>query len=184
MAEIGSNLPELPEQIINRFVSTYAIHKQQATQIVREGFEQLFEELAAKDQAGVAARTFLNTYPELEKEGADVSSISDAAIRELFDALIRGQFTKEALPDILRHMATGKEVKASIAALGITQVDSGEASAIIAKLVREREHFVREKKMAAIGPLMAPVMAELRGKVDGKTINELLKKEIEKLLSS
>jgi glutamyl-tRNA(Gln) amidotransferase subunit E len=63
-------------------------------------------------------------------------------------------------------------------------VDSGEASAINAKLVREREHFVREKKMAAIGPLMAPVMAELRGKVDGKTINELLKKEIEKLLSS
>ena len=38
--------------------------------------------------------------------------------------------------------------------------------------------------MAAIGPLMAPAMAELRGKVDGKTISELLKKEIEKLLST
>ena len=184
MIEIGSNLPELPEQTINRFVSTYGIHKQQAAQIVREGLEQMFEELAAKDQAGVAARTFLNTYPELEKEGVDISSISEAAVRELFDALIRGQFTKEALPDLLRHIATGKDVKASIEALGIKQVDSGEASTIIAKLVKEREHFVREKKMAAIGPLMAPAMAELRGKVDGKTINELLKKEIEKLLSS
>jgi glutamyl-tRNA(Gln) amidotransferase subunit E len=184
MAEIGSNLPELPEQTIGRFVSVYGIHKQQAAQIVREGLEQLFEELAAKDQASVAARTFLNTYPELEKEGVDVSSISDDAIRELFAELIKGRFTKEALPDLLRQVATGKDIKASIEALGIKQVDSGEASAIIARLVKEREHFVREKKMAAIGPLMAPVMAELRGKVDGKTINELLKREIEKLLST
>ena len=184
MAEIEANLPELPEQTINRFVSAYGIHEQQAAQIVREGFEQLFEELAAKDQAGVAARTFLNTYPELEKEGLDVSSISDASVRELFDALAKGRFTKEALPDLLRHIAGGKDVKASIDALGITQVDSGEASTIISKLVREREHFVREKKMGAIGPLMAPAMAELRGKVDGKTISEILKKEIEKLLNT
>ena len=184
MTEIGANLPELPEQTINRFVNIYGIHKQQAAQIVREGLEQLFEELAAKDQASVAARTFLNTYPELEKDGVDVSAITDENIRDLFDQLIKGRFTKEALPDLLRHVAAGKDVKASIDALGITQVDSGEASAIIAKLVKEREHFVREKKMAAIGPLMAPVMAELRGKVDGKTINELLKKEIEKLLST
>ncbi|HEY3421031.1 MAG TPA: Glu-tRNA(Gln) amidotransferase subunit GatE [Methanomassiliicoccales archaeon] len=184
MAEIGANLPELPEQTINRFVTAYGIHKQQAAQIVREGFEQLFEELAGRDQAGVAARTFLNTYPELEKEGVDVSSITDTSVRELFDALAKGKFTKEALPDLLRHVAEGKGVKASIDALGITQVDSGEASAIISKLVREREHFVREKKMGAIGPLMAPAMAELRGKVDGKTISEILKKEIEKLLST
>ena len=184
MAQVCLNLPELPEQTINRFVSTYGIHKQQAAQIVREGFEQLFEELALKDQAGVAARTFLNTYPELEKEGVDVSSISDDSIRDLFDSLVKGRFTKEALPDLLRHVANGKSVGSSIEALGITQVDSGEASVIIAKLVREREHFVREKKMAAIGPLMAPAMAELRGKVDGKTISELLKREIEKLLST
>ena len=184
MAQIGANLPELPEQTINRFVNTYGIHKQQAAQIVREGLEQLFEELAAKDQASVAARTFLNTYPELEKEGVNVSAITDEDIIELFDQLNKGRFTKEALPDLLRHVASGKDVNASIEALGITQVDSGEASMIIAKLVKEREHFVREKKMAAIGPLMAPVMAELRGKVDGKTINELLKKEIERLLNT
>ena len=184
MAEIGAHLPELPEQTINRFVNSYGIPKQQAAQIVREGLEQMFEELAAKDQASVAARTFLNTYPELEKEGVNVSAITDENIRELFDQLNRGRFTKEALPDLLRQVASGKDVKASIEALGITQVDSGEASAIIAKLVKEREHFVRDKKMAAIGPLMAPAMAELRGKVDGKTINELLKKEIEKLLST
>ena len=75
------------------------------------------------------------------------------------------------MPDLLRQMASERTSRRPSRSLGITQVDSGEASAIIAKLVKEKEHFVREKKMAAIGPLMAPVMASFGVKVDGKTIS-------------
>ncbi|HPT74247.1 MAG TPA: GatB/YqeY domain-containing protein, partial [Methanomassiliicoccaceae archaeon] len=58
-----------------------------------------------------------------------------------------------------------------------------EAREIVAKVVREREAFVREKGMGAVGPLMGPVMAELRGRLDGKAANELLREELKKLLS-
>ncbi|HMK15671.1 MAG TPA: GatB/YqeY domain-containing protein, partial [Methanomicrobiales archaeon] len=40
------------------------------------------------------------------------------------------------------------------------------------------KEFVREKKMAALGPLMGVVMEEVRGKVDGKVVSEALKREL------
>jgi glutamyl-tRNA(Gln) amidotransferase subunit E len=53
---------------------------------------------------------------------------------------------------------------------------------VIAGIVKEREDFVRSKGLDAIGPLMGPVMAALRGKIDGKQANDLLAKEIKKLI--
>ena len=41
---------------------------------------------------------------------------------------------------------------------------------------------MRSKGMEAIGPLMGPVMAALRGKIDGKAANDILAKEISKLI--
>ena len=101
----------------------------------------------------------------------------------LVDALIRGQFAGRN-KDCLRDIATGKDVEASIEALGIERVDSGEASTIIAKLVKEREHFGQKEEDGRDQCAHGPRDGRARGKVDSKTINELLKKEIEKLLSS
>ena len=66
--------------------------------------------------------------------------------------------------------------------LGLEAVDTDEAAVIIAAMVKEREDFVRAKGMDAIGPLMGPVMSALRGKIDGKQANDLLAKEIKKLI--
>ena len=52
----------------------------------------------------------------------------------------------------------------------------------MAKIVSERADFVKAKGLAAVGPLMGPLMAEMRGKIDGKQASELLKQEIEKFL--
>jgi glutamyl-tRNA(Gln) amidotransferase subunit E len=184
MRSIASSLPEMPEQTILRFVSRYGVHEQQARQIVRDGYETLFEELASKhDLASVAARTLLSTMPELEHEGQDTSKLDEARLLEAFLCLKEGRFAKEAMPDVLRQMAQGKGAREAVEALGIQKVGSREAEDAIAAIVKERESFVREKGQAAAGPLMGVVMERLKGKVDGKTASDLLKKEIAKLLS-
>jgi len=184
MRSIASSLPEMPEQTILRFVSRYGVHEQQARQIVRDGYETLFEELASKhDLASVAARTLLSTMPELEHEGQDTSKLDEARLLEAFLCLKEGSFAKEAMPDVLRQMAQGKGAREAVESLGIHKVGSGEAEDAIAAIVKEREPFVREKGQAAAGPLMGVVMERLKGKVDGKTASDLLKKEIAKLLS-
>ncbi len=185
MRTIRANLPEMPEELVKRFVSSYGVHEQQARQIVRDGYEALFEELATdKTQAAVVARTLLNTLPELEREGVDVSKLDEARIREAILAHKDGAFAKEALPDVLKQLALGKSVKEAVVALGVQKVGAGEAERIVAEIVKEREAFVREKRDGAVGPLMGVVMERLKGKVDGRAASELLKKEIAKLLAN
>lgn len=96
--------------------------------------------------------------------------------------LRQGRFAKEALPALLREMSTGTSAEDAIRKLDLVVMDSDEAAMVIERIVSERENFVRSKGMAAIGPLMGPVMDALRGKVDGKQTNELLTAAIKKLL--
>ncbi len=185
LKEIYSRLPEMPELKAVRFVARYGVHQQQAFQIVRDGYEEVFEEISSKfDLAAVAARTLLSTLPELEKEGVDVSKLSEDRLIEAFQELHQGTFVKEAMPAVLRKMVEGASAKEAVKSLGLQKVDADEARSIIAAIVKEKEPLVREKGLAAQGPLMAPVMEKLRGKVDGKTASELLRKEISKLLAS
>ena len=157
---------------------------QQARQIVRQDNTDLFEMIAKKfDMAAIAATTFLNTYGEMEHDGIDISALTDERMMEVFGMLKESRFAKEALPALLREMATGTKAEDAIKKLGLEAVDSDEAAQIIAGIVKEREEFIRSKGgLAAIGPLMGPVMGALRGKIDGKKANELLTIEIKKLM--
>lgn len=185
LERIAASLPELPEVRIARIASAYGVHEQQAHQLVHDGWDDLFEEVAAnRELAGTAARTLLSTLPELERQGVDMTKLDEAALREVFAALSAGQFAKEAVPDVLALKAKGRTVDQAVKELGISMVSSDEAAAIVGRVVKERETFVREKGKGAVGPLMGVVMAELKGKLDGKAASELLRKEIEKLLSS
>lgn len=175
--------PEMPEVMVRRFVSSYGVHEQQARQIVRDGHEELFEEFASRYGLGaVAARTFLSTYPELEKEGLDTGRLTDDGLRQAFLALHHGDFAKEALPQVLREMIGGSSAADAVRELGIQRIDTREAQEAVAAIVRERSDLVKEKGMGAVGPLMGVVMEQLRGKVDGRTASELLKQEIAKAM--
>jgi glutamyl-tRNA(Gln) amidotransferase subunit E len=183
LERIAANLPELPEVRTARIASVYGIHEQQASQLVRDGWDDLFEEVAGnRELAGMVAKTLLSTLPELERQGVEVAKLDETALREVFTALSEGRFAKEAVPDVLKEVAKGRKVTEAVKELGISVVSADEAVAVVARIIQEREAFVREKGMGAVGPLMGVVMAELKGKLDGKAASELLKKEIEKLL--
>ncbi len=183
LQQVRDNMPEFPEQIEKRLVDQYGINQQQARQIVRQSNDELFERIAKdKAMAPIAATMFLNAYSEMEHDGIDTHVFTDDAILGLFSMLKDGRFAKEALPSILREMATGTSAEDAIKKLGVEAVDAGEAAAIIEKIVNERADFVREKGMGAIGGLMGPVMGALRGKIDGKQANQLLTEAIKKIL--
>ena len=172
LAEIMEYMPEFPEEIEKRLIAEYKINEQQAHQLIRENNNELFEKLAAEygDLSQIVAATLTNTYNELDREGVPVSDITDDAMLAIFGMLHENKFAKEALPEIMREVAKGTEPSKVPSKLGLESMDSSEAAGIIASIVKEREEFVRDKGMAAIGPLMGPVMGALRGKVDGKEI--------------
>ncbi len=177
-------MPEFPEEIEKRLVAQYNINEQQAHQLMRENNHALFEKLAGryKDLSQNIAAALTNTYNELERAGVPVSEITDEAMTAVFGMLSENEFAKEALPEIMREVAKGTDPMDAPKKLGLVSMESSEAAGIIASIVKEREEFVRERGMGAIGPLMGPVMGALRGKVDGKEANRLLAEEISKLI--
>ncbi|MGI6471788.1 MAG: Glu-tRNA(Gln) amidotransferase subunit GatE [Candidatus Methanomethylophilaceae archaeon] len=184
LAAIKKSMPEFPEEIEKRLIAQYGINEQQARQLIREDNNDLFESLAGeyRELSQNIAAALTNTYNELEREGIPVSEITDESMTAIFGMLSENRFAKEALPEIMREVAKGTEPSEAPEKLGLVSMDSSEAADIIASIVKEREDFVRERGMAAIGPLMGPVMGALRGKVDGKEANRLLIEEISKIV--
>lgn len=96
----------------------------------------------------------------------------------------KGTFAKEAIPEVLAWMVKNGNSDAQRAAdaLGLGGTDEAVVKEICARVVREREGFIRERGEGALGPLMGIVMKELRGKADGKLISETLRGLIARLL--
>jgi glutamyl-tRNA(Gln) amidotransferase subunit E len=101
-------------------------------------------------------------------------------ISAVLAAVNKGAAAKEAIPAILEKIAMGSSAEAAISACA-PSVSREELEGIIRKIVSERSSFVKERGMAALGPLMGLVMAEVRGSADGKLVSQLLRAEIIRL---
>ena len=183
---IKNNLPEEPIEKHKRFMKEYLINDEQTKQILSSGYEIDFEKLVKQfpEQKNVIIRTFLNTFSELEKEKIDTNAVDEKMLINIFSALNTGKYSKEAIPEILKYLILNPKssIEEAIKTCGLYATDSNKIEEIIKKIVLERIDFVKQKGLEAVKPLMGAVMNELRGKADGKTINEILKREIEKVI--
>ena len=178
------NLPELPVETMARIVKDFSLSKEQAEALVKIGYEDEFELLAAQvGSPQVVARIYLNTYPELESLGLDPMKLTVEVVRDVLSGLKSGLFAKEAIPKILQSvLENGHEVARAIEAVGVEKIDLEEVRHICDRVVRERESFIRERGEKSLGPVMGIVMKELRGRVDGQVISEILREKIRQLL--
>ncbi len=184
LESIKLNLPELPEAKAARFIKDFGISKAQAESLVKAGYEDEFELLAAGfGNPQVVARIYINTFPELEKLGLDPSRLSLDLMKDLLASLKTGAFAKEAIPKILSSiLENGHDVGKAVETLGVETIDTESVREVCDRIVKERENYIRERGESSLGPLMGIVMKELRGKVDGKVISEILRERIERLL--
>ena len=186
LQKIKKNLPERPEEKHRRFIEEYKLNSEQTKQILSSGYENDFERLVKQfpEQKNVITRTFLNTFPELEREQVDIGKLTEEMLIGVFSALSKGRYSKEAVPKVLKYLAenTGETVEKAVTACGLGETDTAEIENIIRKIVSERREFVKQRGLDSLGPLMGIVMKELRGKADGKLISKILKQEIEKII--
>jgi glutamyl-tRNA(Gln) amidotransferase subunit E len=176
-------LPELLTLRAARFAKEFGLDEDLARQIAFSERLPLFEQLMAQGcQPNLACRTLVGTLRELARSGSDVDCIADADILALLQAVEGGRVAKEAVPAILKEVSAGKSLAAAIDAL-VLPLTAEDLSAVIRRILKEREPFVREKKTGAFAPLMGVVMKEVRGRVDGKLVGETLKRELGAFLS-
>ncbi len=181
---IRLNLPEMPEAKVARYAKEYGVSRDQADALVRSGYEDEFELLAGEFGNGqVVARIFLNDFPELEKDGLDPSKLGLDLLKDVLDALKAGKFAKEAVPKLLNSiLENGYSVQKAVEVLGMESIDIESVREVCERIIQQRKKFVLEKGEGSLGPLMGIAMKELRGRVDGKVLSDILIDGIRRLL--
>jgi len=186
LQRIKKNLPERPEERDKRFITEYKLNKEQTKQILSSGYENDFEKLVKQfpTHKNTILRVLLNTLSELEKENISMQNITMEMLTDVFSALSKDKYSKEAIPEILRYLTKNinDSVEDAVKACELGITDTMEIEEIARKVVSERIDFVKKRGLGSLGPLMGVVMKQLRGKADGKLISKILKQEIERVI--
>jgi glutamyl-tRNA(Gln) amidotransferase subunit E len=173
-------VPELLTEVAARFTRDLGIDSALARHIAYSDRLITFEKaIAAGIKPALAARTLISTLRELSRDGVDCGGIPDETLIDLLLRVNGGEIAKEAIPDILRALAGGSPLEEAIMSVGPT-FSVSDLESLIEGIVAERADFIKERKMAALGPVMGVVMKEVRGRIDGQIVAEILKRSLEK----
>ncbi len=182
LRRIREHLPERPETAVARIARDYRIHDQQARQLVQEGWDDTFELIATEfGEATLVATILLYHYPELRREGLDVDGIPEDHLRELFSLLKAGRFAKEAIPDLLREMAkAGGRASDALKITGVQRLSRSDVERIVDEVLDASADLLRSRGAAAEKGVMGRAMEKLRGRADGKLVNEVVHERLQK----
>jgi len=183
--------PELLTERAKRFVSRNGLNKDLAEKIAYSKYLPLFEDLLetysknSHVNSTLIARTLVGIVPEIRRNGAETDNLTDEHFKGVFAAISNQEIAKEAIQDLLAALAKEPEltVQQAISNLGLSAFDPEEIESFIKKMVIEKGDFIKDKGPAALGPLMGIVMKEYRGKVDGKILSNMLKREIDNFIN-
>ena len=182
LERLRKELPDPPERRATRLSERYGIHEQQARQLVQEGSDDVFEAIAKEfPDAKLVASILLYALAEIRREGLPVDAIPEDRMRELFALVKTGAFAKEAMPDVLREMArSGRGPEEGARALGLAGATRDDVARVVDELVAANPDLIARRGEAAIAPLMGKAMERLRGRADGKLVNEMLRERVKK----
>jgi len=188
LERLRAALPEMPEAKLRRLRSEYGLNEKLARQVVDSDYGVLFEELAKETGASptLIAVTLTETFRSLERDGVQVGSLSDEAIRGAFRLLDEGLAVKESLPEIFTWLAAHPEASPgdALRALGLELIPRDELRRLVEAKIREKMELIERMGERALGPLMGAVMGEVRGRARASDVQALLREALRAVLSS
>lgn len=183
LERVKKNLPEPPDISINKLAKT-GISPQIAREIFLSGRTSLYCEAIKHVAPTLAASILVETTQYLKREGIDVDSLPDEKLKGLFWALGKKKLAKEIVPQVLIQMAKNPSVDLEkiISELGITGMSEKGLEELVDKVVEQKLDYVKQNGERAASGLMGLVMAEAKGRVDGRLVNQALQKKIKSVL--
>lgn len=181
--ELRSHLPELPEQLMKRFMREFGLNEKLAKQTVDSEFVGLFEAILQESKVSptVVASVLTESLKALKRDGVEVAKVSDEQFKELFRLVGSDNVAKEAIPDILAWLSKHENaaVREAVEDLGLAMISEKELEKIIDDQLRENEQLVKQKGINAFGALMGSVMKKTRGRVKAEIVSNMLKEKLE-----
>ena len=175
-------VPERWEETVSRYVRRYSLSRDLAVKLLDSDLLGFFEGIASqlKLEPSLVASTLVDLPVRLTREGVPEDALDQDTIAEVLRAIDSGTVAKEAAPDVLRSIGKGegKSVSEAVERLGLKSIDAGRLSEIIESVVRSNRALIAAKGEGAFSPLMGEVMAQARGKADGRLASRLLKERL------
>jgi len=180
--KVRQNLPELPEQKLQRLMREYSLNQKLARQLIDSEYAELFEKIAkeCKVPPTTIAAFLTETLKALKREGTPVENLSEHKIIEIFKALEAGEITKEALPEIAAWTSKNpdKTLKDAIENLGLKVLREEELEKILDQIISQNKDSIEKSGAKAFGLIMGIAMKELRGKANAEIVSKIIKKKI------
>lgn len=179
----------LPKSIAERekLFTKIGLSTNHINELKLSNYARFFEEIIKKGANAKTSATFLlQTLTELKRENVAIEKISLKDIETLLLAEGKGKINKSSLKELAK-LIIEKEFVAEQAIASASEVafaiDNSFVEKKISEIVKNNSKLVKEKKFAAIGPLMGDIKKIKEfDKIDGKLLSEILKKEIQQLL--
>ncbi|MBL32528.1 MAG: Asp-tRNA(Asn)/Glu-tRNA(Gln) amidotransferase GatCAB subunit B [Gammaproteobacteria bacterium] len=184
--EIKDNLPELPEEKQNRYISEIGLESSEAKIISSsKAMADMFEEASKKtDDAKLIAKWLIGDVSALlNKENIEIddSKLSSEnfgkLIERISDNTISGKIAKSVLEEV---WINGNDVDEIIKAKGLIQIkDESLLEQIATQVLDSNPDQVaayKSGKDKLFGFFVGQVMKETQGKANPKSVNEILKK--------
>ena len=184
--EIKDNLPELPEEKQNRYISEIGLESSEAKIISSsKAMADMFEEASKKtDDAKLIAKWLIGDVSALlNKENIEIDESKlipenfGKLIERISDNTISGKIAKSVLEEVWEN---GNDVDEIIKAKGLIQIqDESLLEQIATQVLNSNPDQVaayRSGKDKLFGFFVGQVMKETQGKANPKSVNEILKK--------
>jgi glutamyl-tRNA(Gln) amidotransferase subunit E len=175
-------VPERWEETVSKYERGYRLSRDLAVKLLDSDFLDIFERLAGqlKLEPSLVASMLVDLPVRLTREGIPSDALNQDAIAEVLRAIDSGTVAKEAAPEVLRSIGKGesKNVSEAVGKLGLDSIDAGRLSEIIESVVRSNSVLITVKGEGAFSQLMGEVMAQARGKADGRLVSRLLKERL------
>lgn len=190
--EIASQMPELPGQMRDRFVSDMGLSAADAAQLCQDpGLANYFEAVAKQlpaEQGKLAANWLMGEMSAALNR--DEITLTDSPIKpdhlaKLLRRIADGTISNKIARDVFSHMwdTDDKDADAIIEAKGLKQIsDSGAIGAMVDEVIANHESIVQEYKAGkqkAFNSLVGQVMKLAKGKANPAQVNELLKSRLD-----
>jgi glutamyl-tRNA(Gln) amidotransferase subunit E len=187
LISLKEKVPKSWNETILSIAKKYQLNKNLAEKIFDSNYFEIFEVLTSltKISPSFIASKLTEDILNLERQGYDSSILNNDILLDIFKRLDDGLIAKESINLIFEKLMskTTKNVDESIRVLGIKSISDEELEKIIDKIIEDNILIIQEKRMEATSTLMGKCMTILRGKVNGKKINDLINNKLKVILS-
>jgi len=185
---LSKKIPKSWNETITQLSKKYKINKTLSEKIFDSTYFEIFEELSLSTKLAPSfiASKLTEDIINLERQGYESNNLTKAILIDIFKKIDSGNIAKESVFPIFEKLMKKEvtSVESAIKLLGIESISDKELDRILDQIIEDNMNIIKEKEFNSMNILMGKSMASLRGKVDGKKINDLINKKLTNIFQS